>query len=140
MKFSEQWLRGWVSPQVSRDELVARLSMAGLEVDSVTPAAGVFSGVVVGEVLSTEQHPDADKLLVLKIDTGGGEKEIVAGIARHYQPGELLNKLIVVVDNLEPATIRGITSYGMLLAAQDEAGSLTLLMPERPVAPGSAVR
>lgn len=56
MKFSEQWLRGWVSPQVSRDELVARLSMAGLEVDSVTPAAGVFNGVVVGEVLSTEQH------------------------------------------------------------------------------------
>ena len=53
MKFSEQWLRGWVSPQVDRDELVARLSMAGLEVDSVTPAAGVFSGVVVGEVLST---------------------------------------------------------------------------------------
>ena len=50
MKFSEQWLRGWVSPQVSSDELVARLSMAGLEVDSVTPAAGVFSGVVVGEV------------------------------------------------------------------------------------------
>jgi len=54
MKFSEQWLRGWVSPQVSRDELVARLSMAGLEVDSVTPAAGEFTGVVVGEVLSTE--------------------------------------------------------------------------------------
>lgn len=48
MKFSEQWLRGWVSPQVTRDELVARLSMAGLEVDSVTPAAGDFSGVVVG--------------------------------------------------------------------------------------------
>ena len=47
MKFSEQWLRGWVSPQVSRDELVARLSMAGLEVDSVTLAAGVFTGVVV---------------------------------------------------------------------------------------------
>jgi phenylalanyl-tRNA synthetase beta chain len=66
MKFSEQWLRGWVSPQVSRDELVARLSMAGLEVDSVTPAAGVFSGVVVGEVLSTEQHPDADKLRVAR--------------------------------------------------------------------------
>jgi hypothetical protein len=65
MKFSEQWLRGWVSPQVSRDELVARLSMAGLEVDSVTPAAGEFSGVIVGEVLSTEQHPDADKLACL---------------------------------------------------------------------------
>ena len=48
MKFSEQWLRTWVNPAVSRDELVARLSMTGLEVDSVTPAAGAFSGVVVG--------------------------------------------------------------------------------------------
>ncbi|WP_439958742.1 hypothetical protein, partial [Pseudomonas syringae] len=46
MKFSEKWLRAWVSPQVGRDELVARLSMAGLEVDSVTPAAGEFTGVV----------------------------------------------------------------------------------------------
>jgi len=48
MKFSEKWLRSWVNPQVSRDDLVARLSMAGLEVDSVSLAAGVFSGVVVG--------------------------------------------------------------------------------------------
>ena len=52
MKFSEQWLRTWVNPAVSRDELVARLSMTGLEVDSVTPAAGAFSGVVVGEIVS----------------------------------------------------------------------------------------
>jgi len=70
MKFSEQWLRGWVTPQVSRDELVARLSMAGLEVDSVTPAAGQFSGIVVGEILATEQHPDADKLRVCQVSSG----------------------------------------------------------------------
>ena len=70
MKFSEQWLRGWVNPQVSRDELVARLSMAGLEVDSVTPAAGQFSGIVVGEILATEQHPDADKLRVCQVSNG----------------------------------------------------------------------
>ena len=73
MKFSEQWLRTWVNPQVSRDELVARLSMAGLEVDSVTPAAGAFSGVVVGEILSAEQHPAADKLRVCQVSNGSGE-------------------------------------------------------------------
>ena len=64
MKFSEQWLRSWVNPPVSSEDLVARLSMAGLEVDRVTPAAGQFGGVVVGEILSAEQHPDADKLRV----------------------------------------------------------------------------
>ena len=64
MKSSEQWLRTWVNPDVSRDELVARLSMTGLEVDSVTPAAGAFSGVVVGATVSAEQRPGADKLRV----------------------------------------------------------------------------
>ena len=79
MKFSEQWLRTWVNPQVSSDELVARLSMAGLEVDSVTPAAGQFSGIVVGEVLSTEQHPDADKLRVCQVSNGAETFQVVCG-------------------------------------------------------------
>ncbi|MBI3333265.1 MAG: methionine--tRNA ligase subunit beta [Candidatus Omnitrophica bacterium] len=93
----------------------------------------------VARILQATSHPNADKLLILKIDTGSAQKEIVAGIARHYQPEELLNKLIVVVDNLEPATIRGITSQGMLLAAQDETGRLSLLAPERPVPPGAPI-
>ena len=71
MKFSEQWLRSWVSPAVSRYELVARLSMVGLEVDAVIPVAGQFSGVVVGEILSAEQHPNADKLRVCQVSNGG---------------------------------------------------------------------
>ena len=71
MKFSEQWLRSWVNPQVSREELVARLSMVGLEVDAVTPVAGSFNGVVVGEVLETARHPDADKLRVCQVSNGG---------------------------------------------------------------------
>ena len=72
MKFSEQWLRSWVNPAVSRDELVARLSMVGLEVDAVIPVAGQFSGVLVGEILSAEQHPDADKLRVCQVSNGSG--------------------------------------------------------------------
>ena len=79
MKVSEQGLRGWVNPQVSRDELVARLSMAGLEVDSVTPAAGQFTGIVVGEILSTEQHPDADKLRVCQVSNGQDTLQVVCG-------------------------------------------------------------
>ena len=86
MKFSEQWLRTWVNPNVSRDELVARLSMTGLEVDSVTPAAGVFSGVVVGEIVSAEQHPDADKLRVCQVSNGSEQFQVVCG-APNARPG-----------------------------------------------------
>jgi len=93
----------------------------------------------VARVLEAKPHPNADKLLILTIDTGETKKEIVAGIARHYPPADLLNKLIVVVDNLEPAAIRGVTSSGMLLAAQDGT-RLSLLVPDRPVLPGAAVR
>ncbi len=93
----------------------------------------------VARIAAAKAHPDAQKLLVLTIDVGGVQKEIVAGIAHHYRPEQLVDKLIVVVNNLEPATIRGISSSGMLLAAQDGEG-LTLLVPERPVAPGTLVR
>ena len=79
MKFSEQWLRGWVNPAVSREELVARLSMVGLEVDAVTPVAGAFSGIVVGEILSAEQHPDADKLRVCQVSNGSASFQVVCG-------------------------------------------------------------
>ncbi|MCF1439814.1 MAG: hypothetical protein LPD71_14055, partial [Shewanella sp.] len=64
MKFSESWLREWVNPAVSREELAHQITMAGLEVDGVEPVAADFSGVVVGEVVECGQHPDADKLRV----------------------------------------------------------------------------
>ncbi|MCF7532506.1 phenylalanine--tRNA ligase subunit beta [Pseudomonas petrae] len=118
MKFSEQWLRGWVSPQVSRDELVARLSMAGLEVDSVTPAAGVFSGVVVGEVLSTEQHPDADKLRVCQVSNGAGTFQVVCG-APNVRPGLKIPFAMIGAElpgdfKIKKAKLRGVESNGML--------------------------
>ncbi|MGX4727323.1 phenylalanine--tRNA ligase subunit beta [Pseudomonas corrugata] len=118
MKFSEQWLRGWVSPQVSRDELVARLSMAGLEVDSVTPAAGEFSGVVVGEVLSTEQHPDADKLRVCQVSNGGETFQVVCG-APNVRPGLKIPFAMIGAElpgdfKIKKAKLRGVESNGML--------------------------
>ncbi|QHF45870.1 phenylalanine--tRNA ligase subunit beta [Pseudomonas sp. S35] len=118
MKFSEQWLRGWVSPQVDRDELVARLSMAGLEVDSVTPAAGVFSGVVVGEVLSTEQHPDADKLRVCQVSNGDETFQVVCG-APNVRPGLKIPFAMIGAElpgdfKIKKAKLRGVESNGML--------------------------
>ena len=118
MKFSEQWLRGWVNPQVGRDELVARLSMAGLEVDSVTPAAGVFSGVVVGEVLSTEQHPDADKLRVCQVSNGTETFQVVCG-APNVRPGLKIPFAMIGAElpgdfKIKKAKLRGVESNGML--------------------------
>src|SRR5690625_8018564 len=67
MKLSEAWLREWVNPELSTDELVAQLTMAGLEVDGIEAVAGRFDGVVVGEILSVESHPDADKLRICQV-------------------------------------------------------------------------
>ena len=82
MKFSEQWLRSWVNPDVSREDLVARLSMVGLEVDAVQPVAGAFSGVVVGEILSAEQQVVAgmNYRLKLKLEQGDEVKTAEATI------------------------------------------------------------
>ena len=123
MKFSEQWLRGWVSPQVSRDELVARLSMAGLEVDSVTLAAGAFSGVVVGEVLSTEQHPDADKLRVCQVSNGSETFQVVCG-APNVRPGLKIPFAMIGAElpgdfKIKKAKLRGVESNGMLCSAAE---------------------
>ncbi|MET1077044.1 MAG: phenylalanine--tRNA ligase subunit beta [Pseudomonas sp.] len=123
MKFSEQWLRGWVSPQVSRDDLVARLSMAGLEVDSVTPAAGQFSGVIVGEVLSTEQHPDADKLRVCQVSDGKDSFQVVCG-APNVRPGLKIPFAQIGAElpgdfKIKKAKLRGVESNGMLCSASE---------------------
>ena len=123
MKFSEQWLRGWVNPQVSRDELVARLSMAGLEVDSVTPAAGQFSGIVVGEILATEQHPDADKLRVCQVSNGQETFQVVCG-APNARPGIKIPFAMIGAElpgdfKIKKAKLRGVESNGMLCSAAE---------------------
>lgn len=123
MKFSEQWLRSWVNPQVSRDELVARLSMAGLEVDSVTPAAGVFSGIVIGEILSTEQHPDADKLRVCQVSNGSESFQVVCG-APNARPGIKIPFAMIGAElpgdfSIKKAKLRGVESNGMLCSASE---------------------
>ncbi|MDH5395305.1 MAG: hypothetical protein OEW97_03455, partial [Gammaproteobacteria bacterium] len=70
MKFSEQWLREWINPAISTEELSHQLTMAGLEVDAIEPVAANFTNVVVAEVLSVEKHPDADKLNVCQVNLG----------------------------------------------------------------------
>jgi tRNA-binding protein len=91
----------------------------------------------VAQIESVEPHPNADRLYVLKLKVGEVQKQIVAGIRKHYTEEELKGKKIVIVDNLEPAVIRGVESNGMLLAASNDE-MLTLITPERPQIPDGA--
>ena len=93
----------------------------------------------VAKVLSVEDHPNADKLVVVRADVGEEQpRTLVAGLKGHYEKDDLVGKLVVVVANLQPAKLRGVESNGMLLAAQD-GEQVVVLTLDRPVSPGSGV-
>ncbi len=93
----------------------------------------------VARVLSAARHPNAEKLLVLQVDAGGETRQLVAGIAGSYAPEDLVDRLIVVVANLKPATLRGERSEGMLLAASS-GETISLLTVDRELPPGAKIR
>lgn len=93
----------------------------------------------VGTVLECSKVPKADKLLQFKIDDGLGGRTIVSGIAKHYQPEELVGKQVCFIANLPPRKLKGIESQGMILSAEDLDGSLRLISPSVEVSPGSKV-
>ena len=93
----------------------------------------------IAEIISVKEHPNADKLYVLGIDTGDENKQIVAGIREHYAAEDLVGKKIAVVNNLEPVTIRGEESNGMLLAASSDDAAI-ILVPQQDVPPGSQIK
>ncbi|MFS8640145.1 MAG: methionine--tRNA ligase [Symbiobacteriaceae bacterium] len=90
-------------------------------------------------VVAAERHPNADRLLRLEVSLGSERRQIVAGIAGHYEPEELVDKMVVIVANLRPAVIRGVESQGMVLTAEED-GRLALLTTDRPIGEGSHVR
>lgn len=94
--------------------------------------------VRVGKILDIQDHPDADKLYILTVDTGNEARKIVAGIRPYYKKEDLIGKLIVVVVNLQPRTIRGIESQGMLLAGLDN-NTLGVLTVDRDLKPGTKI-
>lgn len=94
----------------------------------------------VGKIIECESVEESDKLYRLRVRLGGEERNLAAGLAQHYAPDELLGKRVVVVANLEPKTIKGVESNGMLLAADDGAGRICLLTPDDEIAEGAVVR
>lgn len=124
MKFSENWLREWVDPDLDSTALVEKLTQAGLEVDAVEPVAGKFSGVMVGQVKSVEPHPDADKLRLCQVDVAGDELlSIVCGAANVRQdlkiPVAVIGAVLPGNFKIKQAKLRGVPSFGMLCSAKE---------------------
>jgi phenylalanyl-tRNA synthetase beta chain len=127
MKISEQWLREWVNPKATTEQLVEQITMAGLEVDGTEPVAGVFTGVVVGEILSIEQHPDADKLRVCQVAGGDAVAQVVCGAPNARAglkiPFATVGSLLPSDDakgfKIKKAKLRGVESFGMLCAEKE---------------------
>ncbi|TPQ26552.1 phenylalanine--tRNA ligase subunit beta [Methylomonas koyamae] len=124
MQVSEAWLRELVNPPIATAELVAQLTMAGLEVDAVTPVAADFSGVVVAEVLETVQHPNADKLKVCQVNVGQEQAlQIVCG-ASNVRPGlkvpaALIGAVLPGDFKIKESKLRGELSFGMLCSEKE---------------------
>ena len=93
----------------------------------------------VGEIKEVNDHPNADRLYVIVVDLGDKTKQVVAGVKGSYKKEDLVGKQVVVVDNLEPAVLRGVESQSMVLAASDETG-ITIISPQRKLKLGSIVK
>ena len=92
--------------------------------------------LVVGTIADVSDHPEADKLYVLKVNLGHEQRTIVAGIKHKYKKEDLLHKQVIIVENLEPKQLKGVRSYGMLLAADDG----TIISPEKQVKNGTKLK
>ncbi len=142
MKISENWLKEWVATDTSTEQLMAELTMLGLEVDGVEPAGGDFSGVVVAEITACEKHPDADKLKVCEVNAGDETLQIVCG-APNARPGlkTALSKIGAVLPGnfkIKKSKLRGVESNGMLcseveLGISQESDGIIELAADAPV-------
>lgn len=94
----------------------------------------------IGLVKSAEEVPNSEKLLKLVVDFAGEERQVIAGIKKFYLPGDVEGKKFVFVTNLQTRKIMGLESQAMLLAAEDVDGNLTILQPEKDIAPGSKIK
>ncbi|SMN14293.1 Phenylalanyl-tRNA synthetase beta chain [uncultured Candidatus Thioglobus sp.] len=143
MNISTTWLREWIDPKVSDKALAEQLTMAGLEVDSITPIAPYFENVVVGCVVSCEKHPDADKLNLCQVDVGSGDNlQIICGASNIRTDLKVIVAMIgAVLPNglkIKKAKLRGVESFGMIcseaeLGMADNSDGISELEADAPI-------
>lgn len=124
MKFSESWLREWVNPDLTRDELCDTLTMAGLEVEELAPVSDKFSGIVIGQIIKVEKHPEADRLTVCDVDIAGAAPLTIVCGASNVKVGmkipvAMIDAILPNKTKIVPSVIRGIDSEGMLCSASE---------------------
>ena len=148
MQFPESWLRQFCNPSLSTEQLADTLTMAGLEVEELRPVAPPFTSIVVAEIKEAEQHPDADRLRVCKVDAGTGELlQIVCG-APNARPGIRIPCATVGAElppgedgkpfRIKVGKLRGVQSFGMLCSARElglseDHGGLLELPADAPI-------
>ena len=147
MQFSESWLRSFVNPSLSREELAHLLTMAGLEVEEMTAVAPAFDKVVVAQVLTKDKHPSADRLNVLTVNTGQGEPLTIVCGAQNVSVGmkapcALIGAKLPGIE-IKQAKVRGVESFGMMcsemeLGLAEESHGLMELDADAPV--GQSIR
>src|SRR5688572_31063324 len=122
MKFSERWLRTFVNPPHGTRELADALTFGGIEVEAVEPAAPAFERVVVGEVVSVDRHPGADRLTICQVNVGVAPLTIVCG-APNVEPGMKAPTALVGARlaglEIKATKVRGVQSNGMLCSARE---------------------
>mgnify|MGYP000642426498 CR=1 FL=1 len=132
MKVSMNWLKDLVDVDVSVKELSDLYNLHSAEVEEYYKLVDA-TNLVVGHVVSKAPHPNADKLLVSKVNTKDKVRQIVSGISQYYTPEDMVGKKVVIVKNLKPVELRGVLSEGMLLAGKNnktlEVLELTNLKP-----------
>ena len=143
MKLSELWLREWINPALSREDLCEQLTMAGLEIEEVVPVAEKFSGIVVAKVLRVGKHPEADRLHVCEVDTGGAEPLTIVCGAKDVKAGLITAAALegaVLAQNMKikASKLRGVLSHGMLctpheLGLAEESDQLIVLPADAPI-------
>src|SRR5438876_3438276 len=147
MKVTLNWLKQYVDFDWSPEELRERLTMLGIEVEGVQPISGEFEGVVVAQILSSEKHPNADKLSVCRVADGRGERQIVCG-AKNYKVGDKVPLILPGASlpakpgeqpfMIKVSKMRGVESHGMMcspreLGLADDAEGLLILPPHAKV-------
>ncbi len=141
MQFSENWLRTFVNPKLSSDELSNALTMAGLEVEDEQPAGAVFTSVVIGEIVEAAKHPDADRLQLCKVNLGTETLQIVCGASNARVgikvPCALVGAALPGMV-ITQAKVRGVDSFGMLCSSKElglsaEAAGLLELSNDAPI-------
>ena len=138
MAISMNWVKEYIDlKDVDLKELATKITNAGVNVEHVI--SNELNNLVIGEVLECEKLKKSKKLLVSQIRVGNEVRQIVSGIANYYTPEQMVGKKVAVITNLKPAKLCGVESQGMILAAGDDEGNLSVLTVDKDIISGSEI-